>query len=71
MEDIKELFGSKNSLNKTCLIRKIVNLKYKDDSLMAEHLNNFQNIVNQFTTMEIVLDDELLALLLLSSLLDN
>jgi len=38
---------------------------------MAEHLNNFQNIVNQFTTMEIVLDDELLALLLLSSLLDN
>jgi len=38
---------------------------------MAEHLSSFQNMVNQFITMEFVLDDKLLALLLLSSLLDN
>ena len=68
---LSELFESKNSLNKAFLIRKIVNLKYKDGFSMAEHLSNFQNMVNQFTTMEIVLDDELLALLLLSSLPDS
>jgi len=38
---------------------------------MAEHLSSFQNMVNQLTTMEIVLDDEILALLLLSSLPDS
>jgi len=68
---LSELFESKNSLNKAFLIRKIVNLKYKDGSSMAEHLSSFQNMVNQLITMEIILDDELLALLLLSSLLDS
>jgi len=43
---LSELFDSKNSLNKAFLIRKIVNLKYKDGSSMAEHLSNFQNMVN-------------------------
>jgi len=65
------LFECKNSLNKTFLIRKLINLKYKDDSSIAEHLNNFQDMVNKLTTIEIVLDDELLALSLLNSLLDN
>jgi len=68
LKRLSELFESKNSLNKAFLIRKIVNLKYKDGSSMAEHLSSFQNMVNQLTTMEIILDDELLALLLLSSL---
>ena len=68
---LSELFESKNSLNKAFLIRKLVNLKYKDGSSVAEHLSSFQNMVNQLTTMEIVLDDELLALLLLSSLPDS
>ena len=71
LKRLSELFESKNSLNKAFLIRKIVNLKYKDGSSMAEHLSSFQNMVNQLTTMEIILDDELLALLLLSSLLDS
>jgi len=46
-------------------------LKYNDGSLMVERLSSFHNMVNWFTTMEIVLDDELLVSLLLSSLLNN
>ena len=38
---LSELFEYKNSLNKTFIIRKIVNLKYKDGSSMAEHLSSF------------------------------
>nr|KYP63999.1 Retrovirus-related Pol polyprotein from transposon TNT 1-94 [Cajanus cajan] len=68
---LSELFESKNAQNKAFLIRKLVNLKYNDGFLMAKHLSNFQNLVNQLNTMEIVLKDELLTLLLFSLLLDN
>nr|KYP59117.1 Retrovirus-related Pol polyprotein from transposon TNT 1-94 [Cajanus cajan] len=68
---LSELFESKNAQNKVFHIRKLVNLKYKDGSSVAEHLRNFQNLVNQLNTVKLVLDDELLALLLLSSLPDS
>lgn len=38
---------------------------------MTEHLANFQNIINQLATMSMVLENELQALLLLSSLPDG
>ena len=38
---------------------------------MSQHLNDFQDIINKLTTMKIVLDDELQALFLLSSLPDS
>jgi len=66
-----ELVASKNSLKKAFLIMKLVNLKYKDGSLVVEHFSSFENMVNQLITIEIILNDELLALLLLSSLLDS
>src|ERR1044072_3192064 len=53
------------------LFRRLVNLKYKDGFSVAEHISSFQNLVNQLTTIEIKLPDELLAFLLLSSLPDS
>ena len=38
---------------------------------MAEHLNAFQGLINQTTSLEMPLGDEVLALLLLGSLLYN
>lgn len=46
-------------------------MKYKDGDLMVEHMSVFQNIVNQLTTIDIKLDDELQVLLLLSFLPNN
>ncbi|KAF8387595.1 hypothetical protein HHK36_026248 [Tetracentron sinense] len=46
-------------------------MKFKEGGPIAEHLNEFQGVVNQLTTMKLVLDDELQALLLLSSLPDS
>ena len=54
--------------NKATLIRRLVNLKYKDGKSMTEHTSDFQGLVNQLTTMKMKLEDELQALLLLSSL---
>ena len=48
-----------------------MNLKYKDGNSVAEHLSNFQGLLNEFSTMKLELDDEVHALLLLSSLPDN
>ncbi|CAL9121196.1 unnamed protein product, partial [Musa textilis] len=53
---------------KAFLIRKLVNLKYKEGASIAEHLNEIQSITNQLSSMKMSLDDELQALLLLSSL---
>lgn len=45
-----------------------MNLNYKEGGLITEHLNKIQSIVNQLSSMKIVLDNELQALLLLSLL---
>ena len=48
-----------------------MNLKYKDGNSVVEHLGNIQELLNELSTMKLELDDEIHALLLLSSLLDS
>lgn len=68
--ELKGLYERKTAHNKTFLIKILVNLKLKSGKSMSQHLNDFQNINNKLTTMKIVIDDELQALLWMSSLLD-
>ncbi|GKV50247.1 hypothetical protein SLEP1_g56959 [Rubroshorea leprosula] len=67
---LEELFERKNALKKASLIRKLVNLKYKEGKNVFEHLNNFQEILNELV-IELAVDDEVRALILLSSLPDS
>ena len=75
MKRKKMLFG--NSLktflpgNKTTLIRRLVNLKYKDGNNMVEHISYLQGSANKFVAMKMNIDDEMQTSLLLSSLLDS
>ena len=46
-------------------------LKYQDGSSMADHMNAFQGLINQMTLLDVLLLDEVLALLLLESLLNS
>ena len=67
-----EAMHEKNtSRNKVSIIRRLVNLKYKDGKSMIEHTSEFQGLVNQLATMKMPLEDELQALLVLSSLPDS
>ena len=50
------------------MARKLVNLKLKEGRFVAEHLSEFQDLVNQMVTMKLIIDNELQALLLMSSL---
>ena len=62
------MYQRKTVQNKTFVIRKLVNLKYKEGRLAAKNLSDFQDLVNQLVTVKLVLEDELRALSLLSSL---
>ena len=70
-EKLKGLYDRKASQNKAFVARKLVNLKLKAGRFVAEHLSEFQDLVNQMVTMKLIIDDELQVLLLLSSLLDS
>ncbi|KAA8524670.1 hypothetical protein F0562_011093 [Nyssa sinensis] len=61
-------YEQKMATNKAFLIRKLINMKFKEGGSIADHLNEFQSVVNQLATMKMVIEDELQALLLLSSL---
>lgn len=68
---LEGLYERKSAHNKASLIKKLVNLKLKSGKSVSEHLSDFQDIINKLTTMKIILDDELQALFLLSSLPDS
>ncbi|KAM1738798.1 hypothetical protein ACFX11_014582 [Malus domestica] len=68
---LESLFEKKTPAKKAFLIKELINVKYKDGLSVAEHLNNFQNIINQLATMKMTIEDELQALLLLGSLPDS
>ena len=65
------MFENKNVVNRVSVCRKIVRLRYQDGFNMAEHLNAFQGCINKIISQEVPLADEVLALLLLGSLLDS
>ena len=70
-EKLRSLYERKTTQNKAFIARKHANLKLKESKSIAEHLSEFQDLVNQMVTMKLVIDDELQALLLLSSLPDS
>ena len=45
-----------------------MNLKFQKETTVEEHTSKFQNLVNQLTSVDLQFDDEMQALLLLSSL---
>ncbi|KAK8690513.1 hypothetical protein V6N13_074045 [Hibiscus sabdariffa] len=65
---LESMIQKKTPRNKAHLVRRLVKLEYNDGQSMIEHLNNFKGLVNQLSKIEMKIDDELQALLLLSSL---
>ena len=70
-EKLRSLYERKTTQNKAFIARKLVNLKLKEGKSIVKHLSEFQDLVNQMVTMKLAIDDELQALLLLSSLPDS
>ena len=70
-EKIGIMLENKNVVNRVSIFCKIVRLRYQDDASMVEHMNAFQGLINQTTSQELLVANEVLALLLLGSLLDS
>ncbi|CAL2254439.1 unnamed protein product [Prunus armeniaca] len=68
---LSSMYERKTAQNKASVIRRLVNLKYRDGRSVTEHLSDFQGLINLLMNMKMVLDDELQALVLLSSLPDS
>ena len=54
--------------NKVHLMKKLFNLKMAENASVAQHLNEFNKITNQLSSVEIDFDDEIRALIVLASL---
>ena len=52
-------------------MKKLFNLKMAKNALVAQHLNKFNTITNQLSSVEIDFDDEISALIVLASLLNS
>uniref|UniRef100_A0ACD5V194 Uncharacterized protein n=1 Tax=Avena sativa TaxID=4498 RepID=A0ACD5V194_AVESA len=67
---LEELYACKEGTNKMFLTKKLMRLRYKEGTPIADHVNEFQGIINQLSSMGITFD-EVRALLLLGSLPDT
>ena len=67
-DKLQDVYERKTAGNKTLLIRKLVNLRYKDEADIGEHLNEMKSIITQLARMKMTLDEEWQAILLLNTL---
>ena len=69
--ELERLYEGETIENKAFLTCHLVNLKYKDRSPIFTHLKEMKCTVNQLCSIKLILDDEMRALLALSSLLES
>ena len=62
------MYEKPSTNNKVHLMKKLFNLKMAENASIAQHLNEFNTITNQLSSVEIDFDDEICALIVLASL---
>ena len=55
-------------MNKVYLMRRLFNLQIFENGSVADHINEFNMIVSQLSSVDINFDDKIKALILISSL---
>ena len=71
MKVLSSMYEKLSTNNKVHLIKKLFNLKMVEGTLVAQHLNEFNTITNQLSSVEIDFDDEIHVLIVLASLLNS
>jgi hypothetical protein len=65
---LSDTYEKKLAATKIYLIRRLYNLRMKESDSITAHLNDYEGIISQLSTQGITIDDELKALLLMSTL---
>ncbi|KAB5556119.1 hypothetical protein DKX38_007028 [Salix brachista] len=68
MTALSGMYEKPSANNKVHLMKKLFNLRMSNDTSVAQHLNDYNTITNQLSSVEIEFDDEIRALILLASL---
>ncbi|KAD7116805.1 hypothetical protein E3N88_04073 [Mikania micrantha] len=68
MQALTNMYEKSSAANKVFLIRELVNTKMREGGSVTAHINNFNTIISRLVSVDIKFDDEVQALLLLSSL---
>ena len=71
MKALSAMYEKSLANNKLHLMKKLFNLKMAKNASVAQHLNEFNTITNQLSSVEIDFDDEIYALIVLASLPNN
>ncbi|VFQ84895.1 unnamed protein product [Cuscuta campestris] len=71
MDALSDMYEKPSATNKVFLIRELVNTKMKEGTSVTEHINKLNSILARLLSVGIKFDDEVQALLLLSSLPDS
>ena len=65
---LSNMYEKPSAANKVFLIRQLVNLKMKEGGSVTDHVNEFNSIISRLISVDIEFENEVQALLLLSSL---
>lgn len=68
MDALEKLYEKPFASNKIFLMKKLFNIKMSENSSVADHLIDFNTIVNMLASVTIEFDEEVRALLVLCSL---
>ena len=71
MDALSRMYEKPSASNKVFLMRKLFNMKMVEGGVVAEHLNEFNTVMSQLSSVNVQFEDEIWALLVLSSLPDS
>ncbi|GJW54919.1 NB-ARC domains-containing protein [Tanacetum coccineum] len=71
LKGLSNMYERPSASKKVFLIKQLVNTKMTEGATVADHINEFNSVISKLLSVDIMFDDEMQALLLLSSLPDS
>ena len=68
MKELSQLYEKPSTSNKVLLMKRSFNMKMSEGGFVVDHLNEFNIVTNQLSSVKVDFDDEVRALLILCSL---
>jgi hypothetical protein len=68
MDALAKLYEKPSASNKVFLMKRLFNMKMLEGGSVADHLNEFNTVTNQLSSVKVDFDDEVRVLLILCSL---
>lgn len=65
---LEQLYASRTSKNKLFLLKQLMQLRYKEDTPISDHVNECQGLLDQLSNVGVKFDNKILGLWLLNNL---